>query len=78
MDKFEMLVDRLREIAKVIGFPRRRTLDQAADTLENQRNEIKALRQIIEQQADTIRAWEKFRQDLLFDGKIPPEKWEGE
>ena len=52
MDKFEMLVDRLREIAKVIGFPRRRTLDQAADMLENQRNEILALRQIIEKQAD--------------------------
>ena len=52
MDKFEMLVERLREISRGIGLPRRRTLDQAADMLENQRSEILALTQIVEKQAD--------------------------
>ena len=52
MDRFEMMIDRLREIARGVGLPRRRTLDQAADMLENQRNEILALQQIVERQAD--------------------------
>lgn len=55
MDRFEMLIDRLREIARGVGLPRRRTLDQAADMLENQRNEILALQQIVEKQADRFR-----------------------
>ena len=48
MDKFEMLIDRLREVAQGMDFPRRRTLEQAADYLENQRSEILALYKILE------------------------------
>ena len=52
MNRSKMLIDRLREIARDVGTHRRRTLDQAADMLENQRNEILALQQIVERQAD--------------------------
>ena len=51
MDRFEMLIDRLREIARGMDSPRHRTLDQAADMLENQREEILGLQQIVEKQA---------------------------
>lgn len=48
MDRLEMLVDRLREVAKDMDSPRRRTLEQAADYLENQRREIEALYKMLE------------------------------
>lgn len=49
MDRLEMLIDRLREVAKDMDSPRRRTLEQAADYLENQRTEIMALYKILEE-----------------------------
>ena len=48
MDRLEMLVDRLREVAQDMDIPRRRTLWQAADYLENQRREIEALYKMLE------------------------------
>ena len=48
MDRFEMLVDRLREVTRDMDSPRRRTLEQAADYLENQRREIEALHKMLE------------------------------
>lgn len=48
MDKEEMLVDRLREVAKSVDLPRRRTLEQAADALENYRNHVAALQKLLE------------------------------
>lgn len=51
MDKNEMLIDRLREVAKGMDTPQSRTLTQAADLLENYRHEIVALAQIVEKQA---------------------------
>ena len=48
MDRLEMLVDRLREVARDLDSPRRRTLWQAADYLENQRREIEALHKMLE------------------------------
>lgn len=49
MDRLDMLIDRLREVAKDMDSPRRRTLEQAADYLENQRTEIMALYKILEE-----------------------------
>ena len=48
MDRLEMLIDRLREVAQGMYGPRRRTLEQAADYLENQRREIEALHKMLE------------------------------
>ena len=48
MDRFEMMVDRLREVANMMDSPQRRTLTQAADYLENQRREIEALHKMLE------------------------------
>ena len=63
-DKVGMLIDRLREIARVMGLPRRRTLDQAADMLDNQHSEILALTQIVERQADTNGAVMRLVQEM--------------
>lgn len=51
MNQYEFLIDRLREVAKGMDHPQRRTLIQAADALENQRSEIESLKQICEKQA---------------------------
>ena len=64
MDKFEMLVDRLREIARGKSIPLRDTLAQAADYLENQRSEILALTQIVERQADVNQRATELAQEL--------------
>lgn len=52
MNEYSFLIDRLREIATGMDSPKRRTLNQAADALENQRGQIHELRQIAEKQAD--------------------------
>ena len=52
MNEYSFLIDRLREIAAGMDSPKRRTLNQAADALENQRGHIHELRQIAEKQAD--------------------------
>ena len=31
----------------------------------------------LDRAVERLGEWEKFRKDLLFAGKIPPEKWEG-
>lgn len=48
MNRLEMLVDRLREVADMMDSPQKRTLVQAADWLENQRREIDALHKMLE------------------------------
>ena len=51
MYRNEMLIDRIREIARGQDEVMYNTLIKAADLMENQANEIKALKQICEKQA---------------------------
>lgn len=54
MDGIEMLIDRLREVAKDVDHPRKRTLLQAADMLEQQHKTIMELQRIAERQGEML------------------------